>query len=704
MAKLKLIVIGNGMAGIKCIEEIISIAPDLYNITVFGSEPYPNYNRIMLSKVLQGNSALDDIIINSWEWYKEKGILLYAGTLVSRIDTLNKYVETSEGSRVEYDRLILATGSTAYIPNLPGVNKEGITGFRTIEDCLRMIEVAKSYKRAAVIGGGLLGLEAAKGLLNLGMDVHVVHNASFIMNRQLDQMAAGLLRKELESQGMRFLLEKRTEKILGRRRAKGLLFDDGTQLEVDFIVFAVGIRPRVELAKGSGIHTNHAFVVDDYMQTNIQDVYAVGECAEHEGIVYGLVAPLYEQGKVLARKLCGVNSEPYRGSVPSAQLKVSGIEVFSAGKVYDAAQETALQIYDGVTGAYKKVTMSNGKITGAILYGDNSEAGHLLNLIKKQSPVSELKQEKELNSNYDAAIPLKPADTVCSCNNVCKSVIVEAVLNQGLETVDQVRSETKASQSCGGCRPLVEAVIRQALQSPDLVSEAEEPICGCTLIGHQQLINEIISESALEVENVISRLNWNNEKGCHVCRSSIFYYLNVHGKYKYDINQSQLLEENKQFRSFNIHTSYDVSIKPNEKVIAVQWLEKELNQALDFLMLPSCVTFAISSGTLYPAGIWVNSFGVTATPAGWEIYIGGHGELPLRQGSPLSIESTVEEALEMLICTVQWYRLSAYYGEQVWEWVERMNIINIREKLFCPESREKLLLKLKEQQTGFILS
>lgn len=703
MNKKKLVVIGNGMAGVKCIEELLHIDDSLYEITVFGSEPYPNYNRIMLSKVLQGNSSMDEIVIHPLSWYQEKGIKLYTDTLVTTIDTKQKLIETNKGVTMQYDRLILATGSSAFIPKLSGVDKAGVTGFRNIDDCLAMIEASKMYHRAAVIGGGILGLEAAKGLLHLGMEVNIVHNASYIMNRQLDPISANLLQKELEEQGMRFLLNKRTEKILGRTRTKGLLFEDGTKLAVDYIVFAVGIKPRIELADGSGIHANRAFIVDDFMQTNIPDVYAVGECAEHRGVVYGLVAPLYEQGKILARTLCGVTTEGYGGTIPSAQLKISGIDVFSAGNTYDAAQQTALQMFDAVNGSYKKVTMSDGKVTGAILYGNINEATQLLTLIKKQSLVAELFREQGTNSNDDAAAALAPKDTVCSCNGVCKSDIVSAVCKDGLETLEQVRDRTKASGSCGGCRPLVEAIIRKAIESPELEPEVAEPICRCSSVDHQTLIDKMTKNIVAEPVSIMSKLDWKNETGCVICQSAIYYYADVHsllsnGRASGNSIRNTTANVQPRISRTTIHLASEISGELSPKSMEAMWLKEQLEQSVDAILMPHAATIAISAGTSYPAGVMVSSFGLMATPVGWELYIGGHAELPLQQGKLLTIEATSEQILDIAISGIQWYRQSAFYGEPVWTWLERLGIINIREKLLNPIERQKLNTSWYERQ------
>ncbi len=328
MEKKKLVLIGNGMAGVRTIEEILKLLPDQFDITVFGKEPYPNYNRIQLSKVLQGDTELSDITLNEWQWYEDHNIRLYPGETVTSIDKANQIIYTDKGKQTPYDQLIIATGSNPFMLPLPGIEKEGVTAFRDIQDCEEMITASRQYKRAAVIGGGLLGLEAARGLLNLGMEVDVIHIADYLMERQLDRTAGKLLQEELEKQGMNFLLEKQTTKILGKKRVTGLQFKDGNKIMADLVVMAVGIKPNVQLAMESGIQVNKGIVVNDHMQTNVPNIYAVGECAEHNEMVYGLVAPLYEQGQALAKHICGMNHQGYKGSVLSTQLKVSGVNVF----------------------------------------------------------------------------------------------------------------------------------------------------------------------------------------------------------------------------------------------------------------------------------------------------------------------------------------------------------------------------------------
>ena len=536
MEKRKLVVIGNGMAGVRCVEEILSINPNAFDITIFGKEPHPNYNRILLSKVLQGDTSIDDITINDWKWYEDNRIKLYTNEAVIKIDTKNRRVVAESGRQIEYDELIIATGSLPFMLPLPGANKQGVTAFRDIRDCDTMVETSKKYEKAVVIGGGLLGLEAARGLLNLGMKVDVVHIHGSLMDRQLDETAGKMLQDELEKQGMQFLLEKHSDEIIGRSRVVGLKFKDGTRTSADLIVMAVGVRPNIQLARDSAIGTNRAILVNDYMQTDVSNVYAVGECAEHRGIVYGLVAPLYEQGKILAQTLCGIASDGYQGSVVATQLKVSGVDVFSAGEFMDSKIVKSLKWFDGIRNTYKKIVVRDGKIVGAVLFGDISEGPKLFSMIKQGKEFSVY--EKEMNASSangqesnDARIAaMSDKEQICACNGVSKGTIMSAIQEHGLETVDEIKKCTKASSSCGSCKPLVGCILDYYKQHGASPAEEKETICGCTTYSHEEVIREIQNGEFATAAEIKSALNWSAAAECKICSPALTYYLAVHGR------------------------------------------------------------------------------------------------------------------------------------------------------------------------------
>lgn len=531
--KERLVVVGNGMAGINAVEQIIKLG-GAYDITVFGSEPHPNYNRIMLSYVLEGSKTIDDIVLNDWNWYNDNGITLHTGTTVTHIDTVSKTVNADNGLAVPYDRLIIATGSNPFILPVPGADKQGVVGFRDIADCSQMLEAAKTYKKAAVIGGGLLGLEAAKGLVNLGMDVTVVHLMSDIMERQLDHNASAMLQAELERQGIKFAMGKQTAELLGEERVTGLRFSDDGVLEADFVVMAVGIRPNVQLAKASGFEVNRGIVVNDYMQTSVEDIYAVGECNEHRGICYGLVAPLFEQGMVLAKHLCGAETKPYEGSVVSTKLKISGVDVFSAGEFIEGPEHTVISAKDDWKRTYKKILLKDNVIVGAVLFGDVTESANLQKLVKQGAVMTEELYSSLMGTGCCGGGAKKGAsveamddeEIVCGCNGVTKKAIVDAIAVDGLTTVDEIKACTGATRSCGGCKPMVEQILQYVL-GDGFETAAKQGICGCTQLSRDEIVAGIREKGLQTVKEVMNVLEWDNPEGCSKCRPAVNYYLGM---------------------------------------------------------------------------------------------------------------------------------------------------------------------------------
>ncbi|WP_416150445.1 nitrite reductase large subunit NirB [Salipaludibacillus sp. HK11] len=529
MVKQNLVLIGNGMAGVNCVEEILKNNPNQYNITVFGSEPHDNYNRILLSTVLQGDTKVDDITINSSAWYEKNDITLYKGETVLHVDTENKIVKTDQDREVQFDKLIFATGSKPFVLPLPGADKEGVITFRTIEDCEKIINVAKNHKKAVVIGGGLLGLEAARGLLNLGMEVDVVHIAGNLMERQLDTTAAKMLQLELENQGMKFLLEKATEEIIGDKRVEGLRFKDGSTVEADAVIMSVGVKPNIQLAKESGIETNRAIVVDDHLETSVPNIYAVGECVEHRGMVYGLVKPLYEQGRILAEEICGKESKGYQGSTLSTQLKISGVDVFSVGQFHEDETTKMISQYDELAGVYKKIILKEDKVIGAVLFGDTKAGNKLIDIISKQKVITD--EEKMIflqSSDQEFAVgSMEQTELICNCNAVTKGTIIESCQTEGLTTVEEVKKCTKASSSCGGCKPLVSDLLSY-IQSDDFDEVIEKvPMCSCTALTDEEVVAEIQMRNLKSVHEVITELHWDKEKGCSTCVPALHYYFGM---------------------------------------------------------------------------------------------------------------------------------------------------------------------------------
>jgi nitrite reductase (NADH) large subunit len=553
MQKQKLVMIGNGMAGVRTLEELLKLAPDFYEITVFGAEPHPNYNRIMLSPVLAGEKTVDDIVLNNHDWYLDNGIRLVTGDAVVYIDRVAQKVVTASGIEQDYDRLLIATGSTPFIIPLPGHDKTGVIGFRDIADVETMLEASQRYSKAVVIGGGLLGLEAANGLLKNGMQVTVVHLLDSLMERQLDKPAAALLKATLEQRGLKFMMQAQTAEITGDARVSGVKFSDGSQLEADLVVMAVGIRPNMTLAQGAGIHCERGIVVSDTMQTFDPRVYAVGECVQHRGICYGLVAPLYEQARVAANHLAQHGIARYEGSVTSTKLKVTGIDLFSAGDFNADDGDETLVLQDPAAGVYKKLILRDNRIKGAVMYGDTIDGSWYFQLLREATDVSAFRNsilfgQHDLgdagHGDEHRVAALGNNAEICGCNGVCKGDIVDAIVKKGLFTLEEVRAHTKASSSCGSCTGLVESILASTVGEGYSAAPSKKPMCGCTEHSHDEVIAGIRQHQLKDMQAVRQFYDWNNEDGCASCRPALNYYLLASWPDEYqDDAQSRFINE-----------------------------------------------------------------------------------------------------------------------------------------------------------------
>lgn len=461
--KPKLVVIGNGMAGARLLEDVLALAPDLFDITVFGDEPYGNYNRILLSNVLNGTQDAKEIFLNPLAWYEENGITLHAGKRVTRIDRDAKTV-FAEGLAVEYDYLVFATGSKPFIPPIPGTPLHGVFAFRTLDDCRNIAEYAKDCKTAVVIGGGLLGLEAAKGLMTHNVEVTVVEMAPWLMNVQLDEAGGKVLGQTIEKLGIKYRTGTVTKELLGHLKVSGVKFGDGTEIPADMVVISAGIRPNAELAKECGIACDRAIVVDDQLRTNDPAVFGVGECVQHNGTIYGLVAPLWEQTKVLAQVLTGTGAgAAYTGSKIATKLKVMGVELASMGRINDLKPtDEVVSFSEPGRDVYWKAIVRDGKLSAACLLGDLGPADDLVRLFHSgaDAPARRLElfftagSEKKEASLAD----LPDAHQICDCNGVCKGTIVQAIKN-GKCTLPAVGKATRAGTGCGSCKKLVKGLI-----------------------------------------------------------------------------------------------------------------------------------------------------------------------------------------------------------------------------------------------------
>ncbi len=537
MAKERLVLIGNGMAGVRTLEELLKLDPERYEITVFGAEPHPNYNRIMLSPVLAGEKTIDDIILNDRAWYESNGITLHTGNPVVGIDRRRRVVRADSGLEAPYDRLLLATGSLPFIIPVPGSNLDGVLGFRDIADVEAMLEAARQYRKAVVIGGGLLGLEAANGLMKQGMDVTVVHLLDTLMEKQLDPPAAALLKQSLEERGLKFHMPAQTTEIRGDGRVEAVAFADGSELEADLVVMAVGIRPNIDLAQRAGIYCERGVVVSDTLQTYDPRIYAVGECVQHRGKTYGLVAPLFEQAKVCANHLAGLGYARYEGSVTSTKLKVTGIDLFSAGRFNEQEGDETLVLQDPARGVYKKLVVRDDRIEGAVLYGDTMDGSWYFQLMRDRADISDFRPTI-LFGQHDVGdaghgdektrVMALPDDAeICGCNGVCKGEIVEAIVTKGLFTLEEVRAHTKASSSCGSCTGLVEALLASTVGEGYEASPKKKPLCGCTDHTHDEVRRAIVEHELKSIPEVMRFMEWKTPDGCNKCRPALNFYLVV---------------------------------------------------------------------------------------------------------------------------------------------------------------------------------
>ena len=537
----RLVMVGNGMAGVRTLEELLRIAPDRYAITVFGAEPHPNYNRILLSPVLAGEQQLSEIVLNDWGWYAEHGITLHAGCTVTEVDRRRRLVRgvTADGQSVEagYDRLILATGSRPFILPIAGAGLQGVLAYRDIADTEAMIAAAAQYRNAVVIGGGLLGLEAANGLMKRGMQVSVVHAGEWLMERQLDAVAGQMLQKSLAERGMAFLMQAQTQELLGNAagRVRAVRFKDGSEVAADLVVMAVGIRPNTALAESMRLHVDRGIVVGDTLQTTTDArIYAVGECAAHRGVAYGLVAPLFEQGKVLANHLAEFGIGRYQGSQTSTKLKVTGIDLFSAGDFMGGAGTEEIVLSDPGSGQYKKLVLKDDKLVGACLYGNTVDGGWYFKLLRDARPVTDIRAtlmfgESNIgeggHAGQNQAASMPDEAEVCGCNGVSKGTICKAIKDKGLFTLDEVRKHTKASASCGSCTGLVEQILMATVGGAYAATPQTKPVCACTEHGHQALRDAIRTHRLLSKEAVFAFMEWKTPDGCPSCRPAINYYL-----------------------------------------------------------------------------------------------------------------------------------------------------------------------------------
>ena len=562
--KEKLVVIGNGMSGLRTIEDLLEITNDKYDITIYGEEPYVNYNRIMLSYILSGEKSFEDTIINHQSWYEQNNITLKKSNKIISINKNEKYITDEFGQNEFYDKLLIATGSKPFIPKTSGSDLKNVIAFRNKFDVDTIISTIDKSKTAVVVGGGLLGLEAAYGIAMHGVKTILVHRSGSILSQQLDATGGKLLQKNLEKYGIEFKLNTTVTNIEGSKEVEKVSFSDETSVESNIVVFATGIIPNTDLAKE--LDCKKGILVNDFMQTSDESIFAVGECVEHNGNTYGLVAPLYEQGKILAKSLAGVKTDGYTGSTLSTRLKISGVDLFSAGDYLGDETTEELILLDEKVGVYKKLVIYDNKIIGIVLYGDTADASWYLKLLKEHTDISDLRTKilfgKSILSGDsghggDDINSMGDDEEVCGCNGVCKGDIVNAIKDKDLKSLNDVKSCTKAGASCGSCLGLVEQVLVNTLG--DEYNQVQEGICSCTDKNHGEIKKAIDENEFSNVYDVFKLLEWKTQDGCSKCRPAVNYYLLA--KYnddKYQNDKRSALVNDRNFANIQKDGTYSV--------------------------------------------------------------------------------------------------------------------------------------------------
>ncbi len=526
----KIIVIGAGMASGRVLETLYENGADV-DVTLFNAEPRGNYNRIMLSPVLAGDQTYQDIVTHDDAWYAERNVTCRFGERVATIDRAAKTVTAENGDVLSYDKLVFGTGSNPFMIPLPGHDLEGVIAYRDLEDTEKMMGLGEGNK-AVVIGGGLLGLEAAAGMAARGVDVTVVHIMGHLMERQLDEAAGYLLRKALVDKGITVKCSANSKEIVGENgKVKALMLDDGTELPCDLLVMAVGIRPNVALAKECGLAVGKGIHVDDQMLTSDENVLAVGECVEHNGAIFGLVAPLYDQAKVAGQTLMGEEAAFVQKEL-STKLKVTGCDLFSAGDFAEGEGREDIVFRDPARGVYKRLVIEENKVVGAVFYGDTADSNWFFGLIKDKTDIADMRETLIFGPAFQGGEPLDPMAAVaaladdaeiCGCNGVSKAQVVAAIQG-GANTLDAVKAVSKAGSSCGSCSGLVEQLLSVTL-GDEFVMPEKETVCKCTDMTHDEVRKLIVMKELKSLPGVMQELNWSTPDGCHVCRPALNYYM-----------------------------------------------------------------------------------------------------------------------------------------------------------------------------------
>ncbi|SDI20457.1 FAD-dependent oxidoreductase [Alteribacillus bidgolensis] len=740
----KLIIIGNGMSGLRFIETIISHDSDSFSIRSFGEEPTLHYNRVKLSSYLQNETNETSLFSHTDAWYKENRVHMHVNEQIIRIDTDKKLVYTNRNETFPYDQLVLATGSNPVQLNIPGHDKKGVYTFRTLQDAKDLKALAAKAQRGIIVGAGFLGLEAAYGLSKAGMDVNVIQRGDTLLTPQLDGTASLYLQRELEKRGISFYFDQSLESIKGKKRVERGILQDGTEIDTDLVLFTVGIKPNIEVAKESGIKTNRGIEVNDYMQTSAADVYAIGECIEHNGISYGLVPPVYEQAEIAASHICDKQKTAYNGSPSYSHLKIAGIDLFTAGSIEESEQTDSIVHADSTKPLYKKLVLQDDVIKGAILFGETSSADDISKRIIIQKALSfqeknQLLSDKNMNEEL---IDSSPETIVCKCNQVNKQTILQHIAATKDPSPSTIQASTKASSSCGGCSGDVSGLLRVFDQCKH--QARKETMCSCTSLEDEEVRELIYKGIWKDISDIISSVEWRTE-GCDTCLPALHYYLSVHGQteltsppwihkeetgavtieslpIKEDVTPIVLstwirLADIMSFSSLKMTGDRrvmltDVSMNDAEMVceatstpmaahpsaqlepfsLKVPDGKSELEELEHFLFpLSFPAPFSIETTKTYPASVKRNGFTLVRSGDTWEMHVSGSEDRLI-----LYVFSSAD-LKEITATIIQYYRESAHYKEAFADWMIRMSPPVIREILLSEEEREGLLYRMEKQ-------
>jgi nitrite reductase (NADH) large subunit len=770
--KLRVVVVGNGNAGAALVDSLLARGAAGVEITLYGDEEVGTYDRVRLSEYMAGVVDLKELGMRSDDWYEERNVTFRRGVRVEEVNTKGQKVRGTDGEWVSYHHLVFATGSSSSVPPIEGRDKEGVFVFRTVRDVEDMLEARP--EKAVVIGGGLLGLEAAYGLATRGSEITVLHRSGHLMSQQLDPAAGRMLGRRIEKIGINFRLNAHTEEIMGNEHVQGVCLKSGEYLPADMVVICTGIRPNRGLAGRSGIRANRGILVNEHMETNVENVYAVGECTEFNGQLMGLVAPAMEQVRVVVDTILGGRERVYKGSGAATTLKVAGVDLVSAGDAYGREKGCeAIVSSNPLEGVYRKAVIKDGRVTGTILLGDVSVGLQLTEAVKRAMPAEEVADLIIGNVNA-ASAPLELPDDaqVCDCNGISKGQIVATIQDLTLKKVSQVVEKTKAGSSCGSCKPLVTRILEEAAEGP--VEEEKGYLCKCMELSHEDLCG-IVRERGLRSVSEVGEA-CGAGKACPDCKVGLTYIVS-------EVNANRHKEE-RHARHINdrVHANIqndgtfsivprtrggvtnpdelrriaDVAEKYNARMVKITGSQRldilgvkkedlpkawedlgmpsgfaygkafrqvktcvgtdfcrygvgdsttlgiDLEKSFENLYTPAKVKMACSGCPRNCAEASVKDVGAIAVEGGWQIYVGGAAGMEVRKGDVLATVETEEEAKNVVMAFMQYYRENANYKERTYDFVPRVGLEEIRKHVLDEGSGEpeRLRRRLREAQAA----